>query len=162
VERPFGDKEFTDKGKSAYHADHIASGQFGHFLNALPKPWGNGMVRPGDYLLIEKIDRMSRTPPDEAQEIFLRITNSGVVIVTFENAEPKVYQKPVNIVDLITTVLVMSRANEEIANKTKNFVATLKEKERLYEAGMVKKGGRVLPWLEPIKADVPGMRFKQT
>jgi DNA invertase Pin-like site-specific DNA recombinase len=163
LERPFGDKPFTDAGKSGYHAHHIASGQFGLFLKSLPEPAGDGTIRRGDYLLIEAIDRMGRTPPNEAQEIFLRITNNGVNIVTFEpNQPPKVYKNPVNYMDLQYTLMKMELAYLESARKAGLIKATLDEKEKMVAAGLIKKGGRRWPWLKPIKQLIPGMRFPQT
>src|SRR5262245_43206733 len=47
---------FRDLGVSAYKGKNVAQGELRAFLDAIR----SGRVRPGDFLLVEKVDRITR------------------------------------------------------------------------------------------------------
>ncbi len=46
------------------------------------KPVREGRIAKGSTLIVENIDRISRLPPDEANEIIMKIVRAGVNIAT--------------------------------------------------------------------------------
>jgi DNA invertase Pin-like site-specific DNA recombinase len=73
-----------DRGLSAYKGDHVKRGALGAFLKAIRE---KGLVNPGDVLLVESLDRLSRAEPFEAQRQFGEIIEAGVIIVTANDGQ---------------------------------------------------------------------------
>jgi DNA invertase Pin-like site-specific DNA recombinase len=67
---------FQDLGKSAY------SGHKQEELYAFLQMVETGRIRPGSFLLVEKIDRISRKGVDEGYELCKKILKAGVSIVS--------------------------------------------------------------------------------
>lgn len=76
------DLSFRDLGKSAFSGKHLKGG-LGDFLTAIEK----GLVRAGDTLLIESLDRLSRQDIDIASELLRRILRADVAVVTLADGE---------------------------------------------------------------------------
>lgn len=66
----------ADKAKSAYKGEHLKNGELGLFLKLVE----DGTIPKGSWLLIENIDRISRLPPMDAQELMIRIIRSGLTL----------------------------------------------------------------------------------
>jgi DNA invertase Pin-like site-specific DNA recombinase len=77
----YSTKTYHDLGLSARHGKNAKQGELKAFLDAIDA----GSVRPGDYLLVERIDRISRQGVDEGYELCKRILKAGVHIVTLFN-----------------------------------------------------------------------------
>ncbi len=111
------DESFRDEGVSAFkgrHRDERAA--LGAFLRRVE----SGDVAKGSYLLVESLDRLSREEVVDALELFLGLTRNGIVIVTL--ADQRVYSRASLRADqtqLIISIVVMSRAHEESAMKSK-------------------------------------------
>ncbi len=104
-----------DLGVSAYHGKNAAAGKLGKFITAVE----SGKVQPGATLVVESIDRLSRAEVLTALELFTRIINLEIEIVTL--IDGKKYTKASvngNPMDLMFSIMVMSRANEESAVKS--------------------------------------------
>lgn len=70
---------FADLGKSAFHGRHVLQGGGLHrFLECIEA----GLVQSGDLLIVENLDRMSRLPLDEAEDLLKSILSRGVRIHT--------------------------------------------------------------------------------
>ncbi|EBU8555551.1 recombinase family protein, partial [Salmonella enterica subsp. enterica serovar Telelkebir] len=70
------------------------------------------------WLVVENLDRLSRQSIIEAQELFLSIIRRGITIVT--GMDGKVYSKEsvnANPLDLLLSVMMFARANEESQTK---------------------------------------------
>ena len=72
-----------DLGVSAFHGKHRNSGNLKTFLAKIE----DGTVRPGSWLIIEALDRLSRQEITEAMALFLQIVNAGVGIVTLVDGQ---------------------------------------------------------------------------
>ena len=112
------EERFTmrDEGLSAFHQTHIKRGAFGLFLSAVQ----TGKVASGSVLIIEGLDRMSRAEPIEAQAILSQIIMSGITVITA--SDNKVYDRETvkkNPMDLVLSLLIFVRANEESETKSK-------------------------------------------
>lgn len=75
------DLSFRDLGVSGFTGKHLKGG-LGDFLTAIEK----GLVKAGDTLLIESLDRLSRQAVDRASELLRNILRSGVDVVTQYNS----------------------------------------------------------------------------
>lgn len=137
------DEQFrlTDDGVSAFKGDNAATGALGRFLLAVE----SGRVPTGSYLLVESLDRLSRDKIDAAMQLFLGITRKGVNIVTL--SDQQVYRAgQTNLPQLIYSIVVMSRANEESQMKSLRVGAAWKQKR---ENAATKKLTKMAPyWLQ--------------
>src|SRR5947209_4027890 len=75
-----GSLKLQDLGVSAFRGKHAATGRLAAFLAAIKQ----GKVHPGDVLLVESLDRLSRQDVDTGWEIFRGILKAGVEIQTRE------------------------------------------------------------------------------
>lgn len=108
----------TDLGVSAYDKSNITKGALGHFLTAVKE----GKIEQGSYLLVESLDRLSRAQVMDALEVFLSILNAGITIVSLTDG--MVYSRQDvndNFTNLIMSIVIMSRATEESATKSKRI-----------------------------------------
>ena len=135
---------FRDLGISAFRSKNAKQGGLRDFLTAVEY----SLVPPESILLIESLDRLSRAEVLEAQALFFQIINAGITIVTL--IDERSYSKSSlnsNPVDLLISLIIMMRANEESATKSK----------RLREAVAAKRdnpdsryhGGQCPAWLRP-------------
>ena len=77
--------EYHDLGRSSFKGDKQKA------LNALLKAIKDGQIKPGETLLVEAIDRLSRKELLDTQEMFSKIFKAGVNIQIFSPAE-KLYE----------------------------------------------------------------------
>lgn len=118
------DKSLTikDEGLSAYHQTHIKRGAFGIFLAAVEA----GKIPKGSILIVEALDRISRAEPIEAQAILSQIIMAGITVVTA--CDNKVYEREgirQNPMDLVYSLLIFVRGNEESETKSKRVKASI-------------------------------------
>jgi DNA invertase Pin-like site-specific DNA recombinase len=111
---------FRDLGVSAFRSKNAKDGALRAFLEAIEHhlvPWGS-------HLLIESLDRLSRDRILAAQTLFLQIIQAGVIIVTLTDQRSysleSINQNPL---DLIVSLVVMMRANEESEMKSRRIRA---------------------------------------
>lgn len=129
-----------DEGQSAFTGKNVSSGAFGAFLQAI----SDGQIDRGSYLLVESLDRISRQHPMDAMSILHRIVDRDIVVVTMlDNA---VYQKPIDPMQMLTSVVHMIRANEESAVKSSRIKASWARKRDAISQGL-KMTGNCPGWL---------------
>lgn len=142
-----------DRGLSAHKGKNISKGSLGLFLKAIE----NGKVKPGDYLIVESLDRLSRKEPKDALQLILtNIISAGIVLVTLH---PEQIYTAKSIKDnpsqLFLILGVIIRANEESeiksarSNAKWNIIHAL-QRARDWE-GLAKlpkwQGGKFPTWL---------------
>lgn len=119
---------FEDRGVSGFSGANIRQGALGQFLRAVD----DGLVESGSYLLVENLDRMSRANPWEAMPIFQQIINAGINIVTLQDqriwSREVLRDQPYRIFE---SLLVMIRANEESATKSRRVSQAWAKKREL-------------------------------
>lgn len=114
-----------DEGLSAFHQKHVKRGALGTFLEAVR----SGQIPNGSVLIVEGLDRLSRAEPMEAQAQLQSIVFAGITVVTAgDNKEYSRESLRENPMDLIYSILVMIRANEESATKSKRVADQLRRK----------------------------------
>jgi DNA invertase Pin-like site-specific DNA recombinase len=123
------DFSLEDIGVSAFGGQNAETGALGKFLAAVDA----GQIPNGSYLLVESLDRISRETPQRALGTFLRIINSGIVLVTI--ADGRTYTADTaKIEDLLYSLIVMSRSHEESATKSDRISrAWAKKRSQLIE-----------------------------
>jgi DNA invertase Pin-like site-specific DNA recombinase len=125
------DETFRDPGMSSYRGQNHTEGALGNFIKQIDigeEP--RGRVKPGDYLLVESLDRLSREKVLSALELFMGIIRRGVKIVTLTNGylfdTESINANPAL---LMVSIVEMMRAHEESRMKGER-VATANENKR--------------------------------
>ncbi|MGD0897650.1 MAG: recombinase family protein [Thermoguttaceae bacterium] len=106
---------FSDWGISSFHGDNITKGALGAFLLAIEKK----IIRKGDVLIVESIDRLTRLPLDDADQLLRRILKSGVSILTLS---PEYELTPDDLNDLGKRMMMLAAcevAHRSSADKSK-------------------------------------------
>lgn len=138
-------KEYTflDKGKSAYSGRNLDDeGQLRRFLDLVE----NGTIEHGSYLLVESLDRLSREKVNTALPRFMDLLNRGIRVVTL--ADNRLYTDEFNELDLIISIVHMSRAHNESATKGDRVSAAWTNKKALARTEKKPLGKACPYWLE--------------
>lgn len=111
------DEEFSfkDEGVSAFKGKHTKEGALGRFLEAVDQ----GVIRPGSYLLIENLDRLTREDPNTAFNLLSGILRRGITVVTLHDHQtytPESFAK--DFTQLMVSLLTMHRAHQESVVKS--------------------------------------------
>ena len=129
------DAQLEDIGISAFKGANVRDGALGQFLAAVKA----GSVERGSYLLVESLDRLSREEILPAHTLFLSIVQAGINLVTL--ADKRVYRaKTTNLVDMITSLVIMERAHEESKTKSMRVGAAWKNKRSKGRGGPAHDG----------------------
>lgn len=134
---------FLDKGRSAYKGRHLDDeGQLRRFLDLVE----SGAIERGSYLLVESLDRLSREKVSTALPRFMDLLNSGIRVVTL--SDNRLYTEDFNELDLIISIVHMSRAHNESSIKAQRLSSAWDNKKTLART-QLKPLGRACPaWLE--------------
>jgi len=155
---PSGDT-FIDEGKSGYTGDHVGpKGQLRRFLDLVEA----GKIPQGSFLVVESLDRLGRESVERALERFLGILNAGVNIVTLMDNEKVYYAGKTRGADLIMSIIVMERANEESETKSKRSKDNWQTAFELARGPEKRPVGRQIPfWLEVVELNELDARGKK-
>lgn len=94
-----------DLGRSGYHGANLGpSGKLALFLSLIDV----GRVKPGDILLVEALDRLSRQQYSEAEKVFRAILDAGVAIVTLKPYEAQYTKESVARDPMALTIPLMA------------------------------------------------------
>lgn len=134
---------FQDLGVSAFRGRNVEDGALGSFLGAVEQ----GTVKPGSFLLVESLDRLSRQTAYRAFRQFSAILDKGVNIITLHDG--KIYSgsdgDDLSFSDLLISLAVMQRAHEESLTKSKRLSATWDQKRRTASQDAGNNGGKIKP-----------------
>ncbi|MCR1565452.1 recombinase family protein [Mixta sp.] len=143
--------EIYEKGVSAYrgkHADAKQGGKLGLFLKAVEE----GVIPSDSWLYVENLDRIHRGNIDEALELFIKILRLGLTIVT--GMDERIYTRESirkNYTDLIISITLFSRSNEESNTKRDRVLSNVEELIKLQKKGKgvnIKAVGRHVFWVD--------------
>jgi DNA invertase Pin-like site-specific DNA recombinase/cell division protein FtsB len=136
-------ESYRDLGVSAFKGKNAATGALASFLALVKK----GQIPKGSYLIVESLDRISRNSIMDALELFMSIIRAGVILVTL--TDNHVYDAEKinggNFTDLIISLTVLSRANEESKTKALRISASWDAKRRNIKEQ--KLTGKCVGWL---------------
>lgn len=137
------DATFLDAGKSAWKGEHLGEkGQLTRFINLVR----DRTIKPGSTLIIESLDRLSREEVRKAQTTLSDLLSEGIELVTL--TDQKTYTNNGNVLDLIMSILIMSRANEESSTKSKRVRDAYKKKHENARDNKTPMGRAIPMWLE--------------
>lgn len=110
------DESYFDLGVSAFKGLNASDGNLGRFIAAVE----SGLISRGSFLLVENLDRISRNVITEAQQLFLRIINLDITIVTLMDKQVLSKDK-INEdggISMLISLLYMLRAHDESKRKS--------------------------------------------
>lgn len=138
------DLRLKDLGVSAFSGDNSSTGALGTFIDMVE----SGEIEKGSYLLVENLDRLSRENVPVALTKFLSLIGLGIVVVTL--SDEQVYQQDkMDTYQLIITITIMARANDESAVKSMRTKAVWrKRKEEARENGEFITNSNYPRWLK--------------
>lgn len=133
---------FLDAGRSAWKGDHLSdNGQLARFLRLVE----DGTIEAGSTLIVESLDRLSRQDVWKVVPWFGKLIDAGIRVVTLTDA--KVYEKGGGATDMILSIFIFARANEESNTKAGRLADAFAEKRKDAQEKN-KPMGRVCPmWL---------------
>lgn len=135
---------FFDAGRSAYKGRHLDdTGELARFLAFVD----DGTVPTGSILVIESLDRLSRERVRDALPRFLDLLAKGINVYT--STDRRLYTSDYNEIDLIVSIITMSRAHEESATKGSRVSSAWQNKHK--EA---RETGKPLGKLRPLWLDL--------
>ncbi|MEN5200139.1 recombinase family protein [Pseudomonas wadenswilerensis] len=135
---------FFDAGRSAFKGKRLDdTGELARFLSYVD----DGTIPPGSYLVVESLDRLSRERVRDALPRFLDLLAKGISVYT--SVDKRLYTKDYNELDLIISIISMSRAHEESATKGGRVSSAWRAKQK--EA---RTTGKPLGKLRPLWLDV--------
>jgi len=138
-----------DLGVSGYRGYNFASGKMSLFLDLVRK----GKIEPGTVLIVESLDRLSRDNVLYLVPTFVDIIKAGIDIVTLIDGQR--YSRDdimKNQTPLLMSMLIMIRAHEESATKSKRVQAACFNKlARLLGGEKLILAKRLPAWLEVVK-----------
>lgn len=141
------DTTLRDLGSSGYKGDNLKKGALGKFVAQIKKK--NSQVKPGSYLLVESLDRLTRLKVFDALKLFLDIIDSGVTIVTLmDNQVHSRERVDENWTSLIGSIAIMARANEESATKSDRLLRAWNQKVKVAREGGQKLTSKCPHWLK--------------
>ncbi|HCM9117541.1 TPA: recombinase family protein [Enterobacter asburiae] len=125
--------EIVDAGISGFKSDNSKSGALAKFLAAVDE----GLIPNNAYLFVESLDRITRDEIDVALELFMGILRRGITIVT--GMDNKVYTHAGikgNPIDLLTSILLFTRAHEESKTKQNRTNGNALAMIRRFQSGL--------------------------
>ncbi|MDC5812840.1 recombinase family protein [Vibrio europaeus] len=151
------DSTLVDDGLSAYHAKHLSKGALGLFLDAIE----SGQVEPDSTLIIERLDRLSRQKPRQAQALLSQIIDSGITVVTASDGAVYNTQTVDNDpMKLVYSLLIAIRANEESETKSQRSKSAIQHHIKQFQQHKVRSlGGAVPAWFDRYDAN-KGWEYK--
>jgi DNA invertase Pin-like site-specific DNA recombinase len=108
-------RSIRDIGLSGYTGANVKKGQLGEFMKALREK-----KREPGTLIVESLDRLSREQPRTVLKMFLELQEHGMSIATL--VDNKVYYpESTDPMDLIGSIIIAQRANDESVTKAKRI-----------------------------------------
>ncbi|HDS0960317.1 TPA: recombinase family protein [Pseudomonas putida] len=143
--------DLNDLGISGYTGKNILKGRFKAFLDAVD----SGVVKRGDYLAVEALNRVTRLDPMESLPILLDLMRKGIKIAI--TADSQVYRQGGDITQLYIALGELQRGFNESKEKARRVrEAWSKKKVRASETGEVATS-RLPLWLRSVKKTENGI-----
>ena len=130
--------EIVDKGVSAFKGKNASDGELGRFIDAV-----EAKRIPSDcWLVVENLDRISRSDVLQANELFTKLLRLGVTIVTGMDSKVYSYDSVIaNPMDLMYSIMLFMRANEESKTKSSRTVKNALSMIRKHQEGVRSSDG---------------------
>ena len=107
------ERTFRDLGVSGFKQRNIKHGALAAFIGAVK----SGLIAPGAFLLIEQFDRLTRAEVNVAFRLLLDLVDTGITVVTLVDEKVWDSETVQDIANVLTSIILMSRAHEESKSK---------------------------------------------
>ncbi|WP_114193538.1 recombinase family protein [Edaphovirga cremea] len=140
--------EIIDPGVSAFRGQNAKTGKLGGFIEAVK----HGVIPADSWLYVENLDRLTRQGVITAQKLFIELLELGLTLVT--GMDKRVYtldsvNKNPN--ELVASILMFSRANEESKTKQSRTISNVKVLVERHKEGYpvnIKSCGKHPFWID--------------
>jgi DNA invertase Pin-like site-specific DNA recombinase len=137
--------KLRDIGKSGWTGANIDRGDFGKFLDDVRA----GKIEIGSFLLVDKLDRLSRQKPRKVLPIFLDLSNAGINIVNV--SKDRVFSHDSDdmafMMDIFEFIMEMNAANKYSDTISDNLGSVWNSKRAKIDDGL-KITGKTYWWLK--------------
>lgn len=146
------DTSFRAIGVSAFKGVHRRKGALATFLAKIQE----GEIDPGDFLIVENVDRLSRENPWDALGLMSEIINAGIVVVSLiDDMEYSLQTLRSTPAAMQTLQAALTKGYRESADKADRLQEAWGEKRAEIEAGGRKKLTRQGPgWFRLVPDDL--------
>ena len=118
---------FHDEGVSAFRGKNREQGALRQFIEAVD----TGKVPSDSWLLVESLDRLSRSGARPAYRLLDELLEKGLTVVTLtDNRAYSAATMDSDPMELLVSLLVFARAHEESATKSKRVAAAWEAKQK--------------------------------
>jgi DNA invertase Pin-like site-specific DNA recombinase len=136
-------RNYADLGVSAFKGRNAEYGELARFLAAVE----GGKIARGSTLLVENLDRLSRQNLNKAVELFLRIVNAGIRVVTLSDGKEYTAEM-LELPELMLSLLIFARANDESKMKSHRKAASWRFKREAAQKHNTPLGGKTPCWIK--------------
>jgi DNA invertase Pin-like site-specific DNA recombinase len=135
---------FLDAGLSAFRSANLKEGALGALIAAI-----EGGKLPRDVTIIcESLDRITRADLFSALDTFRRILKLGATLVTLQDGGRFTWENTKeNLGQMVVSLAVMARANEESRTKASRLSAAWGQKRKRAQEAKTPLGGKVPAWI---------------
>ena len=126
------ERTFRDLGVSGFKQRNIKQGALAAFIGAVK----SGLIAPGSFLLIEQFDRLSRAEINVAFRLLLDLVDLDITVVTLIDEKIWNSETVQDVANVLTSIILMSRAHEESKTKAKRLSAVWGMKKNLASTGV--------------------------
>jgi DNA invertase Pin-like site-specific DNA recombinase len=133
-----------DLGVSAFRSKNAKVGALAEFLEAVEA----GTVASGSVLVLENIDRLSRNKVGDALQLFIRILNHGITVVTAEPERIYTRESINDVASLLEPIIYFARAYDESRAKAMRSRSVWGQKKALAASEGKPLGVPPVAWLE--------------
>lgn len=138
-------RRFVDEAMPSFRGQNAEVGQLARFLDLAER----GLITPGSYLFVESLDRLSREDVWDAWEVFRRIIQAGVNIVTREpDRTYSLTEIAGNWFALLEPLFIFARGNNESRTKSMRARESWEERRARAREGQAHRSARPPRWLE--------------
>jgi DNA invertase Pin-like site-specific DNA recombinase len=135
--------KLIDASKSGYTRDNFDAYALGRFLENVD----GGFVRPGDFLLVENLDRLSREEVEHGLHLLLGLILKGIIVVQLSPVVMEFRRGEELSAKLMMAIMELRRGHSESAIKSARLKAAWEGKRQAARAGKsIKK--KVPGWYE--------------
>lgn len=139
------DERFADKGISGYKLRNVHKGALGLFLDRISQ----GEVAPGSVLIVESLNRLTRSEPLDAIDLLRKIVTAGIEVVTLHDRQRYSSGSMREIGHLLQAMVLMAGSFKESENKSQWLANAWSAKRRDAEKG-VPLTRQVPAWMEVV------------
>lgn len=139
----------VDEGVSSYKGKNVNKGKFKEILNRIE----SGVIRKGDYIVVESIDRITRQRVSDGVELLQGILRKGIRIYTTIDRICYSYDREEDdLQNIVMIALIAKRANEESVTKSRRRKDVWNKHKQLAVEGVAKINRKKPPY---------GLRFDE-